>query len=218
MKFVMLSHASRAATTRARTLARLAAAGVIPSVVESHYSGPHPDAEVRARAFDALALAEGDALVFLEDDIDVRPGLFHRHLGMAVAAGCVTAFCAVNKRHYPVGALQQAALPAHLAPIPNYAADRGFHGSMALYIPPAMVTHALLRRDEFQLPDGGPLQHPVIPPDFARGKVTGFDFWVKHTAPQFGGMLVALPNSVRHDDPKGKWFSPSFGIPEEVSV
>lgn len=214
----MLSHASRAAATRAKSLARLAAAGVHPTVVESTYAGPTPDAEVRARAFDALALAEGDALVFLEDDLDVRPDLFRRHLAMAVAANAVTAFCAVNRRHYPPGVLSRSSLPAYLAPIPAYAADRGFHGSMALYIPPAMVAHALLRRDEFQLPNGSPLTRPVIPPDFARGKVTGFDFWVKHTAPQFGGMLVALPNSIQHDDPKGKWFSPSFGIPEEVSA
>src|SRR5690606_25671474 len=156
---------------------RLAAAGVHPIVVESTYDGPTPDAEVRARAYDALRLAEGDALVFLEDDLDIRPGLFHRHLGMAVAAGCVTAFCAVNRRHYPVGALDQAALPAPWAPSPSDAADRGFHGSMAVYVPAAMVTHALLRRSEFQAPDGSPLTHPVIPPDFARGKVTGFDFW-----------------------------------------
>jgi len=71
-------------------------------------------------------------------------------------------------------------------------------------------------------PRGEPLTQPVIPPDHARGKITGFDFWIKHTAQQFGGMLVALPNSIDHDD-RGSvngertsaWRSPTYGIPEE---
>lgn len=207
----MLSHVDRV-HSRARSLKALLAAHVRPQVVISHYRGSTPDAEVRARAFDALRLAEGGGLVFLEDDIDVRAELFQRHVRMAERADTVTAFCAVNERHYPRGIIGKASHRAQLVGIPNYNHDRGFHGSMALYLPPAMVTHALLRRDEFQLPDGGPLQHPVIPPDFARGKVTGFDFWVKHTSPQFGGMQVALPNSVQHVDRRGRWYSPTFNM------
>jgi len=138
--------------------------------------------------------------------------LFREHLRMAEAANAVVAFCAVNERHYPPGVLTRQRHPAALLPIPKYDADRGFHGSMALYVPPAMVAFALERRGDFQQADGAPLTMPVIEPDRLRGKVTGFDFWVKANARAFGGMLVALPNSVQHVDRRGRWLSPSFGL------
>lgn len=207
----MLSHVERV-ESRAASLLALQHAGVRPEVVISHYRGSTPDAEVRARAFDALTLAEGRALVFFEDDIDVRPELFQRHVRMAERADTVTAFCAVNERHYPRGIIGKASHRAQLVGIPNYNADRGFHGSMALYVPPAMVAFALGRRSEFQQVDGTPLSFPVIEPDRLRGKVTGFDFWVKHHAAAFNGMLVAVPNSVQHVDRRGRWYSPTFNM------
>lgn len=213
--FVMLSHESRV-ESRARSLASLALAGVEPELVISTYDGPTPDAEVRRAAFSALSYAycHSDALVFLEDDIEVRPDLFQRHVSMAVAADRITAFCAVNKRHYPPGTLERDALPVSLEPIPNYGADRGFHGSMAVYVPARVVEYAIDRQEEFQEADGSPLERPVIPPDFARRKVTGFDFWLKHTASRFGGMLVALPNSVNHVSRHGTWPSLTYHVPE----
>lgn len=213
--FVMLSHVDRR-EARDRSLLSLREAGVgdVP-VIGSYYRGPNPDAEVRARAYDALAAVDrGRGVVFLEDDIEVRAELFHRHVALAVEADVAVAFCAVNARHYPPGTLDQPTLPVSLAPIPGYAADRGFHGSMAVYLPPAMVAYGLDRREEFQEIDGSPLERPVIPPDFARRKVTGFDFWLKHTARRFGGMLVALPNSVNHVSRHGTWPSLTYHVPE----
>jgi len=218
--FVMLSHASRALGLRRESIAHLAAAGVTPSVVESTATAG-TDAEVRRRAYDALALANDAGLVFLEDDILVRPSLFVRHVHMAVDAAAVTVFCAVNERHYPPRMLDRPTLTASLTPMPAYDADRGYHGSMAVYLPPALVAHGLARPHEFMQPDGTPLEHPVIEPDRARGKVTGFDFWIKHHARAFGGILVALPNSVDHvglsvrnNQRASPWRSPSFLIPE----
>lgn len=213
--FVMLSHETRV-ESRAASLASLATAGVTPEVLLSFYRGPNPDAEVRRAGYDALSAAytAGGPLVFLEDDIQVRPELFRRHVAMAEEADVITAFCAVNKRHYPPGTLERDALPVSLEPIPNYGADRGFHGSMAVYIPARVVEYAIDREEEFQEADGGPLERPVIPPDFARRKVTGFDFWLKHTASHFGGMYVALPNSVNHVSRHGTWPSLTYHVPE----
>lgn len=214
MKLVMLSHASRT-ESRTKSLASLARATALPvTVIESTYTGPTPDAEVRARGYDALMAASGRDMVFLEDDIEVHPDLFRRHLLMAAAAGVVTVFCAVNARHYPPGILDEVTLDAELLPLPNFDADRGYHGSMAVFIPQAVVEHGLNRRHEFQRPDGSPLTQPVIEPDRLRGKVTGFDFWLKHTARAFGGMLVAVPNSVNHVSRHGTWPSLTYHVPE----
>lgn len=212
--FVMLSHVDNR-ESRERSLASLATANVTPGVLLSFYRGPNPDAEVRRAGYDALSVAytAGGPLVFLEDDIEVRPDLFQRHVGMAVEADVITAFCAVNKRHYPHGVLEQATLPVSLEPIPNYDADRGFHGSMAVYVPARVVEYAVEREEEFREPDASPLERPVIAPDFARRKVTGFDFWLKHTARRFGGMYVALPNSVDHVSRYGTWPSLTYRVP-----
>lgn len=218
----MLSHASRRHGAREESLAQLAAAGIIPQIIESHAT-QKGDAEVRRRAYDALHRAAGGALLFLEDDILVRPALLNHHLALAEQASVTTALCAINPRHYPPGVLEKRPMRVRLEPIPGYAADRGFHGSMAVYLPPALVTHGVAHPEQFMRPDGSLLDQPVIPPDFARGKVTGFDFWIKHAAQAFGGMLVALPNSVQHDDkgsvhggPRARpWRSPTYDIPEE---
>lgn len=212
--FVMLSHESRR-SSRSRSSASVRAAGAkVDVAIMSEYTGIHPDAEVRRRGYDALSESKGDGIVFLEDDIEVRTDLFQRHVNMAVAADRITVFCAVNKRHYPPGVLGKPALPVSLEPIPNYDADRGFHGSMAVYIPEKVVQYGLLHPGEFMEPRGGRLEHLVIEPDRLRGKVTGFDFWLKHTARQFGGMLVALPNSVNHVSRKGTWPSLTYHVPE----
>jgi len=217
---VMLSHASRREGARVESLAQLAAAGIHPQIIESHAT-EKSDAEVRRRAYDALRRAAGDALLFLEDDILVRPALLNTHLALAEASGVTTALCAINARHYPPGVLSENPMRVRLEPIPNYAADRGFHGSMAVYLPPALVEYGWAHPEQFVRADGTALVDPVIPPDFQRGKVTGFDFWLKHTAQRFGGMRVALPNSVDHDDRGsvhgsrgGAWRSPTFSVPE----
>lgn len=212
--FVMLSHESRR-SSRSRSSASVLAAGAkVDVVIMSEYTGLHPGAEVRRRGYDALEESKGAGIVFLEDDIECRPDLFTRHVAMAVEADTITAFCAVNKRHYPPGTLDQKALPVSLAPIPAYDADRGFHGSMAVYIPQKVVEYGLLHPGEFMEPNGGRLEHLVIEPDRLRGKVTGFDFWLKHIAPLFGGMLVALPNSVNHASRHGTWPSLTYHVPE----
>jgi hypothetical protein len=225
VKHAMLSHITRAETSRVASLQQLAAAGITPVIVES--TAPpvaHTAPEVRRRGYDALKVAAGDpdGLVFYEDDILVNPERFHKHLALAVEAGVTTTFCATKPRLYPPGVLNQPSLRVSLVPVPNYAENRGWFGSHAVYLPASLVQYGLDHPEQFMRPDGSPLSDPVIPPDHAREKVTGFDFWIKHTVQQFGGLLVAIPNSVDHDDrgsvrlrgTRPPWTSPTFHTPE----
>src|SRR5690625_798441 len=181
---VMISHESRALTMRVESLTQLASVGIKPVVIESTYDGDNPDAEVRRLGYEALKHGTSEGLLFFEDDIIVNPELLPWHIERARRAQLLAALCTVNERHYNPNVLRDikegAPLKPRFARIPRYDADRGFHGSMALYLPPKLVVYGLARQTEFQQPDGSHLEHPVIPPDYQRGKVTGFDFWIKY--------------------------------------
>lgn len=211
---MLLTHESRGAS-RARSLQELARAGITPDVLISHNEHAPADADVRLQAYNALSIAYAyeSSLVFFEDDIQVRPDLLTRHITLAEEAGVITVFCGVNARLYPPGTLNEPALPVRLAPIPNYDADRGFHGSMAIYVPVPVVEYGVAHPGQFHAEDGGHLTNPTIEPDRLRGKVTGFDFWLKSVARRFGGMLMALPNSVNHASRHGTWPSLTFHTP-----
>lgn len=213
----MLSHASRANGLRRQSLLQLEAAGIEPLILESTYAGEHTDAEVRRRGYDALQHHHPDlGLLFFEDDIVVNAALFKRHLELAIAAQRVVAFCALNRRHYQAGVIGQPRLPVRLDPIPGYSEDRGFHGSQALYLPADLCRFGLEHPEMFMAEDGGPLTQPAILPDHLRGKVCGFDFWIKHHAALVGGILAAIPNSVDHVGMMKSgayWRSPTYGTP-----
>ena len=219
---VMISHESRALTHRVESLTQLASAGIHPTVIESTYNGREASAEVRRLGYEALKHGTDKGLLFFEDDIIVDPDLLPWHVERARRAELLAALCAVNERHYKPSILRDiqngVRLHPHFARIPKYDDDKGFHGSMAVYIPRQLVVYGLARQTEFQQPDGSPLEHPVIPPDYQRGKVTGFDFWLKHAARiaplKYRGMFAAIPNSVNHvGSADGAWRSPTFGAP-----
>lgn len=225
MKHVMLSHVSRASTRRPKSVEQLRAAGIEPVIVESVAERvAHTAPEVRRRGYDALKIAAGDpdGLVFYEDDVLVNPRLYLRHLRMAVDARAVVTFCALKPRLYPPGVSKAARLPVTLLPVPAYDENKGWFGSQAVYLPPAMVAYGLDHPEEFMQPDGSPLAEPVVQADVWRGFVTGFDFWIKSRARLFGGIFVAVPNSVDHDDQgsvrlrgsRPPWTSPTFRTPE----
>lgn len=216
---VVLTKASRATTTLPRTLRDLADAGINPQTITSTYTGPLPDAEVRRQALNAIQLAAGDPLgmLFFEDDIAVDAPLFQHHLRLALSMSRIVAFCTVNPKHHPPGMLNDPspilarleALPAWDAP---YGRDGGFHGSMAVYLPPAVVRFALDRPHEFQRDDGAALTVPVIAPDAQHHRITGFDLWLKHHAKSFGGIYGAFPNPVDHlGDGGHRWRALTYG-------
>lgn len=187
----MLSHVSRRDTIRKRTLEQLP---VAPIVVES-FATSGTDAEVRRKAYECMRHAEGD-MVFLEDDLKVNAPLFLRQVERAKNLGEVTVFCLLRKSLYPAWALRSSA-PEGLVPMVGFDAYRGFHGTMAVYLPESLVSYALAHPEEFH-DNGEPLKKPVVPADFERGKVTGFDFWLKCRARR---MFVAIPNPIDHADP-----------------
>jgi hypothetical protein len=195
----MLSHVSRAGTIRNRTLAQLP---VTPIVVESFAKGS-TDLEVRKMAWYCMEKARDNpaGMVFLEDDLDVVPELFLKHVDMAVSLGHVTAFCLLRLNCYPgwVQALAKrgAKLPEQIVEMKDFAKRHGFHGSMAVYLPASLVSYALDHPEEFHN-NGQYLRKPVVEADFKTGRVTGFDFWLKSHAKR---MFVAIPNSVDHADP-----------------
>lgn len=216
---VMISHKSRALTLRIESLAQLASVGIKPVVIESTYDGDNPSAEVRRLGYEALKYGNDQGLLFFEDDIIVNADLLPWHIERARRAKLLVAFCAVNKRHYKYSIMRDVELGAklypHFARIPRYDDDMGFHGSMAMFLPPRLVVYGLARQTEFQQPDGSCLENPVIPPDYQRGKVTGFDFWIKYAARvaplKDRGMFAAIPNSVDHvGRSDGRWRSPTF--------
>lgn len=204
---ILVTHDSRE-RERAETLRQLALARVHPALQISTNRDPNlADAEVRRLGGLACRIAhvKGTALLFLEDDIDVDARTFPRHLAIAEQLQVPTTFCVLRPSLWSGGITRALAkrrpMPVSLVPLTGVAEDRGFHGSMAVFLPRAMVAHAAMAWREFERPDGGPLLAPAINADRLRGKVTGFDFWIKENAGAFGGLHGALPNSVDHRSP-----------------
>lgn len=252
---VVVSTYRRAETTRPRVIEQLRQTGLDPITVESHYQGPNVGAEHRRTGHQAARLAynNSDGLLHVEDDVQINPALLRRFLTMlawerrtaAKAADDnasfyqrepIIVFCAVQERHHPpqlrIDALRGRPVRPQIVPMPHYretyGAAGGYHGSMCVWIPPAVVTRAALDWHEFinapiddtaapgTPPDARHLTEPVLELDKQRGKITGFDFWLRERAPEYGGMMVAVPNPVDHlgDDPAAERFrSHSYGWP-----
>lgn len=233
----VISTTARANTTRPRTLQGLQQTGLDPIVIESRYTGPAKGAEHRRTAHHAARLAYGnpDGLLHVEDDVEINAPLLRRFLtmlerdrarGRALTGNPahhhntepIIVFCAVQDRHHPpqarIDASQDRPIPPHFAPMPHYreryGAAGGFHGSMCVWVPPAIVERAATDWHEFinhpvddtnapGMPaDLRHLTEPVLDLDRQRGKITGFDFWLRERAPEHGGIMVAIPNPVDH--------------------
>lgn len=195
---VMISCVQRRDTERPITLASLANVGVHPIVVESECN-PAGARLNRHAAWHALSRANGAAL-FLEDDVLVKPTLT-RALEMAVAADVITVFCllrerlltreaqAILARARAVGRMRLTLLPLDPLEVPK---RRGFYGTQAVYLPERVVRCVLEDAwSEFVGEYGAPMD--VAP--------SGFDFWLKERASEFGGMFTVVPNPVQHRNP-----------------
>jgi hypothetical protein len=165
------------------------------------------DAEVRLLGGLAchVAAAAGTSLLFLEDDLLVNAHLFRRHLQEAEARQVPVTFCLIRESLYPLGVRdcikRKRPLPVTIVRLVGADADRGFHGSMAVFLPKAMTAYAGENPGDFMNADGSHLRHPVLVADKLRNKVCGFDFWVKEVSNAFGGLHAGIPNSVDHLDP-----------------
>lgn len=208
MVAVMVSHESRT-EVRERTLEQLRRVDVVPRVLISTNRDPSlADAEVRLLGGLACRIADAAnaGLLFLEDDLLVDTHLFPRHLTMAESLGHPVTFCLLREALYPLGIRdclkRKRPLPVSIVHLNGADADRGFHGSMAVYLPRAMTSYAAENPHDFMTDDGAHLTEPVLVADKVRHKVCGFDFWVKEVSASFGGLHAAIPNSIDHLDPK----------------
>lgn len=200
---VMISHSRRDPRVRERSLYELSKVGIDPIIVFSD-AEPPSDREVKRQAWRALAHGElnPDGVLFFEDDILVDE---HRMLwfltgGVPLEYDFV-ALCLLRLSLYPPNEREEAVARrptvTRIAPINRtaFSADRGFHGTMGVWLSHTLVQRALEARDEFMSPDGGPLADPVTPSEHARGKVCGFDFWLKDRVRSPG---VLFPNAIQH--------------------
>lgn len=217
---------------REDTLAQLAKAGIVPTVIHMACDPPSIEAN-RYGAFVAaeMAAANGDGLLFLEDDIDIDPK-FPEFIQTAINADVVTTFCVMRDRLYPEGyeagqqsrVKQLGAARAELVELPLHTLQvrRGFHGSQAIYVPPRVVD-LILNRDGLDFVDFVQVESMWVGRQKAPGGIDhGFDFWLKEHAHEFGGIYAAYPNPVQHRcrapsvfGGTGKFVSASFGMPSE---
>jgi hypothetical protein len=221
---VMISHVSRAGNVRDESLRQLAAAGVRPRVFESNPERP-ADGEVKRLAWHAITSARANphGVLFFEDDILVDPIRLRRFLAGPVPQFDFVALCLLRKGLYaePELRVMEHKQPAEsrLAPIDLrvFRADRGFHGTMGVWLSRDIIADAYDHPDTFMRHDGSCLTHPVNPSEVRRGKVCGFDFWLKDAVTH---PAVLFPNAVDHapsisviNQRVTLARSPSFGIP-----
>jgi hypothetical protein len=82
----------------------------------------------------------------------------------------------------------------HLVPLdPDEAyTKRGYYGTQAVYLPARVVQHVhAIAWTEFVGEYGAPLEKAP----------SGFDFWLKDHALEFGGLHTVIPNPVQHRNP-----------------
>ena len=221
---VVISHHTRARTTRARTLTELEAAGIQPVVFESHAERPS-DAEVKRIAWHAITSSHHeDGVLFFEDDVLVDVGRLRWFLSGPRPDHDLVVLCLLRESLYPGVAYRamQAGAPVATSVMPldhrAFSADRGFHGSMGLWLSADLVDLARRTRLDFMSDDGDLLQEPRTPSERARGKVCGFDFWLKDAA---ASPAVVFPNPVQHapatvstiSGRERTILSPSWGLP-----
>jgi hypothetical protein len=221
----MLSHVTRANSVRERSLQQLATAGITPTVIESTVTTPG-DTEVKRQAWHALSLGADNphGVMFFEDDILVDAHRMLWFLTGPVPTHDLVALCLLRLKLYPLEAVRVMAgrVPTTTSIIPiereAFRSDRGFHGTMGIWLSAQLVATALANKNEFMLDDGGLLSEPVTPSEMARGKPCGFDFWLKDRAQR---PAVLFPNAIDHQPAVRSTISgsvrtiqsPAFGLP-----
>lgn len=181
---------------RAQTLRQFHSLGHHPKVILDPCHDPTPAAVLR-NAYNAVAPHDGDArgVLFVEDDIDLNAGTFDRFVRMAMESKTITTLCLLRHSLYPAWVAEDTTeLPGCLVKLRDYDARRGFHGTMCVYLPPAVVSRIRGSPSEFMDDLGNPI------PD-----AHGFDFWLKTHATEYGGMLAAIPNPVNHRPGVSMW-------------
>jgi len=195
---VMISCRQREHTERAKTLEGLAVLGITPHVQTSSCD-PASGMLNRHAAWHAISTAGDRHVLFLEDDVDVKPSLL-KAVDLARAADVIVDFCLL--RHHILGpdglelvALGQRRkkLPLSLVKVPagNVVKRGGWYGTQAVFLPNRVVKVIMNAWTVFISEYGAPNQNVQH----------GFDFWLKEHANGLGGIWVALPNPVQHRDP-----------------
>jgi hypothetical protein len=164
---------------------------------------------IAARAYRASAADQFSGFIWLEDDILIHPESFASAMHqMLIIRRCITTFCLIRDSLADPSAIQDAITEYRrtgevvLVPLHGVEKNRGFHGSMAVYVPDHIVQYMTRNPQQFESVNGRPIER--IAPDRERGKITGFDFWLKDVSLRMPGtvgpMLAAFPNPVQHRD------------------
>lgn len=220
---VMISHYTRAETSRKATLAQLYSLGIHPIVTESIVR-IGSDSEVKRMAWHAVMKADPiDGVLFFEDDLVIDPVRMLWFLAQPKPKFDLVVLCLLREGLYPydlrVSMRFQTKTRLHIAKLDRdlFSADRGFHGSMALWLSPRLVTRMRTNRTDFMYLDGKVLREPVTASERIRRKPCGFDFWLKDNVMS---AAVVFPNPVDHaaavstlSGVMSTHHSPSFGVP-----
>jgi hypothetical protein len=189
---VMISHFTRGGPggLREQSIAALNEAGINPIVFESTVQNGS-DVEVKRIAWHAISSGFGGSVLFFEDDITVDPVALRAFMNMDKGDHDVITLCLLRKSL--LGDVKREGI----VPIRKeaWSADRGFHGSMGLWLSTVMVDWLVARKGDFMRKDGTPIKHPITPSELRRGKPCGFDFWLKDNAMK---PAVMLPNPIGH--------------------
>lgn len=192
VKAVMISHFSRGGQggLREKSLEALKDAGVEATVFESTVQNGS-DVEVKRIAWHAIASGMGHDVLFFEDDITVNAKLLRAALSADKSNYDLVTLCLLRKSLIP-DVEATGLVPISLD---NWSADKGFHGSMGLWLSKELVSKIVASRLEFMREDGTHVTTPITPSELKRGKPCGFDFWLKD---RVSSPAVMLPNPIGH--------------------
>lgn len=197
----------------AKTEAQLVKLGIYPHVLRMPCDPPSIEGNLWG-AYVACMTAEanGNGLLFLEDDIDVKPSM-EQFLAAAVEFDHLTTFILFRDSLYPPGfeanqRLEGRRAAASLVRLEDHLVGqrRGWHGSQAVYLPPRAVRAVLDDHQHFVKREGAGVQRLEPGP-----KRDGFDFWIKEHAVELGGLYCAYPNPVQHRNDAPSTFSGKVG-------
>lgn len=180
----MISCVQRRDTERVQTLQQLSRVGLTPIVIESKCN-PAGGPLNRFAALEAMRRADGDGVLFVEDDIDVNPRLFKRLVEDAIDLNEFTTFCVMRDALYPPGVYENTT--PRLVQLRGTSERRGFYGTQCVFIPGWLITEILANHLDFEDKQGQPLSD-----------CHGFDFWLKENVDV---MYAAFPNPVQHRQP-----------------
>lgn len=165
---------------RERTLANLALVGVHPLVIESPCSPPSQH-ENRRVSLEALTAADGDDVLFLEDDVLALP-TFPAFLAKAEAEGVVAVFCNMNNVWLDVRTQSELHQQSLVRPrLEQAKTTHRWWGTQAVYLPRDVV----------------PLLLAFEPRRLRAFDTLASETFTTHQIPMF----FALPNPIQHAAP-----------------